>query len=86
MLYEVITIFFEFHDVMNSNPVPPVDFILCRDTVSFLSAADQGKLFGDFCEKAKQGGAVVLGTNERMPLEGWRRVGEGPAAVYVRTA
>ncbi len=80
------SIFFEFHDVMNSNPVPPVDFILCRDTVSFLSAADQGKLFGDFCEKAKQGGAVVLGTNERMPLEGWRRVGEGPAAVYVRTA
>ncbi|PKL23957.1 MAG: chemotaxis protein CheW [Spirochaetae bacterium HGW-Spirochaetae-3] len=80
------SIFFEFHDVMNSNPVPPVDIILCRDTVSFLSAADQNKLLSDFCEKAKHGGAVVLGSNERMPMDGWNRSGESPVSVYVKEA
>jgi len=80
------SIFFEFHDVMNSNPVPPVDFILCRDTVSFLSAADQNKLLSDFSEKAKHGGAVVLGTNESMPMDGWNRAGADPVSVYVKGA
>lgn len=80
------SIFFEFHDVMNSNPVPPVDFILCRDTVSFLSAADQNKLLADFSEKAKHGGAIVLGANERMPVDGWSRVGVDPVSVYVKGA
>jgi len=80
------SIFFEFHDVMNSNPVPPVDFILCRDTVSFLSAADQNKLFSDFSEKAKHGGAIVLGANERMPVDGWSRTGADPVSVYVKGA
>ncbi len=80
------SIFFEFHDVMNSNPVPPVDFILCRDTVSFLSAADQNKLLADFSEKAKHGGAMILGANERMPLDGWSRTGADPVSVYVKGA
>jgi len=80
------SIFFEFHDVMNSNPVPPVDIILCRDTVSFLSAADQNKLLSDFCEKAKHGGAIVLGSNERMPVDGWNRTGVDPVSVYVKGA
>ena len=80
------SIFFEFHDVMNSNPVPPVDFILCRDTVSFLSAADQNKLLADFSEKAKHGGAIVLGANERMPVDGWSRSGADPVSVYVKGA
>jgi len=80
------SIFFEFHDVMNNNPVPPVDVILCRDTVSFLSAADQNKLLADFNEKAKNGGILILGANERMPLDGWRRTGDGPVSVYVKGA
>lgn len=80
------SIFFEFHDVMNNNPVPPVDVILCRDTVSFLSAADQNKLLNDFNEKAKNGAVLIMGANERMPMDGWRRAGEGPVSVYVKGA
>jgi len=80
------SIFFEFHDVMNSNPVPPVDIVLCRDTVSFLSAADQNKLLADFSDKAKHGGAVILGLNERMPMDGWNRSGEAPVSVYAKGA
>ncbi len=80
------SIFFEFHDVMNSNPVPPVDIILCRDTVSFLPTSDQNKLLADFAEKAKNGGAVILGTNERLPMQGWNRTGGELVSVYVKGA
>ena len=30
------SIFFEFHDVMNASTLPPLDIVLCRDTLSFL--------------------------------------------------
>lgn len=80
------SIFFEFHDVLNSNPIPPVDLILCRDTVSFLSAADQRKLVADFAEKTKHDGAVVLGSNEHMPEDSWNRSGGGAASVFVKKA
>jgi purine-binding chemotaxis protein CheW len=80
------SIFFEFHDVLNSNPIPPVDLILCRDTVSFLSAADQRKLAADFAEKTKHDGAVILGSNESMPVDNWNRSGGGAVSVFVKKA
>jgi purine-binding chemotaxis protein CheW len=80
------SIFFEFHDVLNGNPVPPVDIILCRDTLSFLPVADQQKLIGDFEEKVKQGGAVVLGANERLVLDGWKQSGGGNVPVFIKGA
>jgi purine-binding chemotaxis protein CheW len=78
------SIFFEFHDVLNSNPVPPVDFILCRDTLSFLPVHDQQKLLGDFDEKTKQGGALILGANESLVLDGWKHSGGGNAPVFIK--
>ncbi len=78
------SIFFEFHDVLNSNPVPPVDFILCRDTVSFLPVHDQQKLLGDFEEKTKQGGALILGANESLVLDGWKQSGGSNAPVFIK--
>lgn len=80
------SIFFEFHDVMNTNPVPPVDVILCRDTISFLSLSDQNKLLADFNEKLKHGGAIVLGANERMPEDGWTGTGGESASVFIKQA
>lgn len=78
------SIFFEFHDVLNSNPVPPVDIVLCRDTVSFMSPADQAKLLADFDEKAKRGAAMILGANERPVVDGWNRAGGEAASVYIK--
>lgn len=78
------SIFFEFHDVLNSNPVPPVDIVLCRDTVSFLSPADQSKLLADFDEKAKRGAAIVLGLNEAPAVDGWHRIHGESASVYIK--
>jgi chemotaxis methyl-accepting protein methylase len=43
-------------------------------------------LLADFGEKAKHGGAVVLGSNERMPADGWSRSGDESVSVYVKGA
>ncbi|GAB1432386.1 chemotaxis protein CheW [Spirochaetota bacterium] len=78
------SIYFEFHDVINNNPIPPADLILCRDTLSFLSAGNQIKLLTDFNEKSRQGCILILGKNEVMPLDNWRRI-EGPSlSLYVK--
>jgi purine-binding chemotaxis protein CheW len=68
------SIFFEYHDVMNANPLPPLDMILCRDMLSFLAPIDQKRLFGDFIDKLKPNGIVLTGLNERLG-EGWTALG-----------
>jgi purine-binding chemotaxis protein CheW len=68
------SIFFEFHDVMNTNTLPPLDFVLCRDMLSFLSPIDQKRLLSDFYDKLKPDGAIICGANERFG-EGWVMVG-----------
>ncbi len=78
------SIFFEFHDVLNANPLPPLDLILCRDTLSFLSGPDQKRLLIDINEKAKEGAALILGVNELMPLDGWTGVGQADISAYVK--
>lgn len=78
------SIFFEFHDVLNANPVPPADIVICRDTVSFMAPADQKRLLSDFEEKTKPRGALLLGANESMPLDGWKRSAGGGISAYTR--
>ncbi|HOX92486.1 MAG TPA: CheR family methyltransferase, partial [Spirochaetales bacterium] len=78
------SIFFEFHDVLNANPVPPSDIIMCRDTVSFMAASEQKRLLSDFEEKAKPRAAVLLGVNEVFPLEGWKRLPGNGISVFIR--
>lgn len=68
------SIFFEYHDVMNANPLPPLDMIFCRDMLSFLAPIDQKRLFGDFIDKLKPSGIVLTGVNERLG-EGWTALG-----------
>jgi purine-binding chemotaxis protein CheW len=68
------SIFFEFHDVMNSNTLPPLDIVLCRDMLSFVAPIDQKRLLGDFYEKLKPNGIVICGANERLG-EGWAVAG-----------
>jgi purine-binding chemotaxis protein CheW len=68
------SIFFEFHDVMNANTLPPLDIVLCRDMLSFVAAIDQKRLLGDFYEKLKPSGIVICGANERLG-DGWAAAG-----------
>jgi purine-binding chemotaxis protein CheW len=67
------SISFEYHDVLNANPVPEVDLIVCRDTLSFMTADEQSRILADFRDKLKPGGRVFLGANEDLSgLEGWK--------------
>jgi len=78
------SIFFEFHDILNANPLPPVDLILCRDMLSFLSPEDQGRVLADFQEKLKGAGVLILGTNETAATGAWRPVGSGAVSAFAK--
>ncbi len=75
------SVFFEFHDVLNSSPLPPLDVVVARDLLSFLAPTDQVRLLGDFAEKLKPAGILVLGANER-PGKGWSAVSSGAVTAY----
>ena len=78
------SIFFEFHDILNSNSLPPVDLILCRDMISFLSPEEQGRVLNDFQDKLKGSGILILGTNETAATSAWRPVGSGAVSAFVK--
>jgi purine-binding chemotaxis protein CheW len=75
------SIFFEFHDVLNASPLPPIDLVVCRDLLSLLAPVDQTRLLDDFNDKLKSSGLLILGANER-PGTGWSSVGSGAVAAY----
>ena len=79
------SIVFEYHDVLNDNPLPDLDFILARDMLSFFPAADQNKLVISFGEKLKKRGTVFLGKNELLPGSGWQTIGKDPISAFMRT-
>lgn len=78
------SIFFEFHDILNANPLPPADLILCRDMLSFLSPEEQGQVLNDFHEKLKGSGLLVLGTNETAATNSWRPTGSGAVSAFAK--
>ncbi len=78
------SIFFEFHDVLNSNPLPPVDLILCRDMLSFLAPEEQGRVLNDFHEKLKGAGLLILGTNETAATDAWKPLSSGAVSAFAK--
>jgi purine-binding chemotaxis protein CheW len=77
------SIVFEYHDILNENPLPELDFILARDILSFLPAQDQAKLVAAFVEKLKDRGMVFMGRNEELSGDGWHMVSADPVSAYV---
>jgi purine-binding chemotaxis protein CheW len=80
------SIVFEYHDILNDNPLPELDIILIRDILSFLPAQDQDRLTGGFLEKLKNRGLVILGRNEELPGNDWRSLAADPVSAYQRNA
>ncbi|AEF83086.1 CheR family methyltransferase [Leadbettera azotonutricia] len=78
------SIVFEYHDVLNDNPLPDLDIILARDIVSFLQPQDQIKVLSGFGEKLKDRGIVFLGRNEVMSDDSYRAVGNELVSAFVR--
>ncbi|MDR1318923.1 MAG: chemotaxis protein CheW [Treponema sp.] len=77
------TIVFEYHDILNENPLPELDIILVRDMLSFLSSEEQEKMIAGFREKLKSRGLVILGRNEELNGNDWRVVATDPVSVYI---
>ncbi|MDR1930072.1 MAG: chemotaxis protein CheW [Treponema sp.] len=77
-------ILFEYHDVLNDNSLPPLDIILARDILSFVPAAEQGRMVAQFSEKLKSKGLVFIGKNEELDEREWRSVARAPVSVFTR--
>jgi purine-binding chemotaxis protein CheW len=75
------SIFFEFHDALNPNPLPPLDFIMCRDMLSLLPPIEQRRMLDDFSDKLKPSGILYLGENE-APGSGWSNAGSEAVSAY----
>ena len=79
------SVVFEYHDVLNDNPLPDLDFILARDILSFLQVQEQIRIAGSFAEKLKNRGIVILGRNEIMPGVDWEFIGKEPVSAFAHT-
>jgi purine-binding chemotaxis protein CheW len=78
------SLLFEYHDILNENPLPELDIIVARDLLSFLPAADQERIIAGFIEKIKNRSVVILGKNERLTGNEWKKTGKDPVAAFVR--
>jgi purine-binding chemotaxis protein CheW len=78
------SIVFEYHDILNDNPLPDLDIILARDIISFLPPDGQFKMISGFGEKLKSRGIIFLGKNEVLPGDGFKAVGNDPVSAFVR--
>jgi purine-binding chemotaxis protein CheW len=78
------SIVFEYHDILNDNPLPELDMILARDILSFLPKQDQDRFVTGFLEKLKNRGIVLLGKNEELPGNDWRTLATDPVSAYLR--
>ena len=77
---------FEYHDVSNENSLPDLDMILVRDVLSFMPAAEQGKVITDFSEKLKNHGIVIVGRNEQLNGVIWEAIADDPVSAYLHSA
>jgi len=80
------SIVFEYHDVLNDNPLPNLDIILVRDILSFFSEQEQNRLTDGFAEMIKEKGIVILGKNEELFGTGWTSVSNEPVSAFMRSA
>jgi purine-binding chemotaxis protein CheW len=76
------SIVFEYHDVLNANQLPDLDIILVRDLLSFFAAESQNRLIGEFVEKLKSRGIVILGKNEKLAADVWQAIGKDPVSAF----
>jgi purine-binding chemotaxis protein CheW len=80
------SVVFEYHDILNDNPLPDLDIILARDILSFLAGPDQEKVILTFAEKLKDRGIVILGRNEQLQGGEWLSVAADPVSAYLHNS
>ncbi|MCL2609566.1 MAG: chemotaxis protein CheW [Treponema sp.] len=80
------SVIFEYHDVLHDNPLPGLDIILARDTLSFFSAQEQEGLVNSFSEKLKSQGMVILGKNEELLGSKWVPISSDLVSAFMYNA
>ncbi|AHC15279.1 chemotaxis protein CheW [Salinispira pacifica] len=60
-------ILFEYHDIAHAHAMPPIQLLVARDLLSYLSREDSSRLLNELDERMKAGGIVILGDHERIP-------------------
>ncbi len=79
------SIMFEYHDCQHTNALPMVDLIFARDLLSLLEEGAQKAVMGDFLEKLKGNGSIILGENESVPDSGeFMEHTEGTITVFAK--
>lgn len=76
------SIYFEYHDILNENTIPPVNVIIARDVLSFFNTANQDIILNEFKEKLVTGGVLVIGQNEKITLKEWKQIRAENIIVY----
>ncbi|MDR2923678.1 MAG: chemotaxis protein CheW [Treponema sp.] len=79
-------VIFEYHDVLNENPLPSLDIILARDVLSYFNEQDQSKVIESFAEKLKDSGLVILGKNEELSGVNWTFMSKEPVSMFMHNA
>jgi purine-binding chemotaxis protein CheW len=76
------SILFEYHDIVNENPLPDLDIVLARDILSFLPVPVQERVISQFMEKLKGRNIVFLGRNEELSGNEWRTAAKPPVSAF----
>jgi chemotaxis signal transduction protein/chemotaxis methyl-accepting protein methylase len=75
-------VLFEYHDITHPNTFPPVDIIVARDILSFMSYSEQLRMSTEFKEKLVSNGLLIIGQNEELPGNDWKKVKNNNITAY----
>ncbi len=67
-------VLFEYHDITHPNTFPTVDIIVARDILSFMGYSEQLRMITEFQEKLVPGGLLIIGQNEELPGNDWKKI------------
>lgn len=77
------SIIFEYSDLNNDVSMPPLDMVVCRDTLSYLPETSQQKLLDFMYANLKPGGLLMLGDNEvPISISGWNMIENNSYKLY----
>jgi len=78
-------VLFEYHDITHPNTFPSVDIIVARDILSFMSYSEQLRMITEFQDKLVPGGLLIIGSNEELSGNNWKKIKDNNITAYRKT-
>lgn len=75
-------VLFEYHDITHPNTFPAVDIIVARDVLSFLAYSEQLRMITEFQDKLVPDGLLIIGQNEELPGNDWKKIKTNNITAY----